>query len=252
MGQTEEDVFDAHFHIIDDRFPLVPNDGYLPPRFNVDDYRAATTGLGITEGAVVSGSFQAFDQTYLGAALQALGPGFVGVTQLPADVSEAEISRLHDLGVRAVRLNVRRGGSAPAAAADALARRVYEAAGWHTELYVDATELEPFFPLLRAVPCMGVDHLGLRASGLENLLRWVERGGFVKATGFGRLDFNPADALESLFAANPDALVFGTDLPSTRAPRAFTEADLATVRDALGTEAAERVLSANARAIYLK
>ncbi|MEM7135660.1 MAG: amidohydrolase family protein [Myxococcota bacterium] len=247
----EQDVFDAHFHIIDDRFKLIPNDGYLPARFNVDDYRAATTELDVTGGAVVSGSFQAFDQAYLTAALQSLGAGFVGVTQLPVDVADEEIVRLHDLGVRAVRLNVRRGGSAPAAAADTLARRVYEVAGWHTELYVDATELAPFFSLLGAVPRVGIDHLGLRATGLENLVRWVERGGFVKATGFGRLDFDPADAVKSLFAANPSALVFGTDLPSTRAPRAFRKGDVAIIRDALGAEDAEQVLSVNARAIYL-
>ncbi|HSA40245.1 MAG TPA: 2-pyrone-4,6-dicarboxylate hydrolase, partial [Mycobacterium sp.] len=24
-------MFDAHLHIVDPRFPLVPNDGYLPP-----------------------------------------------------------------------------------------------------------------------------------------------------------------------------------------------------------------------------
>ena len=34
-------------------------------------------------GAVVSGSFQGFDQSYLLDALDQLGPSFVGVTQLP-------------------------------------------------------------------------------------------------------------------------------------------------------------------------
>jgi predicted TIM-barrel fold metal-dependent hydrolase len=33
-------VFDAHLHIIDPRFPLVPNKGYLPPAFTVADYLA--------------------------------------------------------------------------------------------------------------------------------------------------------------------------------------------------------------------
>ena len=45
------------------------------------------------------------------AALGELGPRFVGVTQLPADTADAEIVRLHASGVRAVRFNVRRGGS---------------------------------------------------------------------------------------------------------------------------------------------
>ena len=31
-------IFDAHCHIIDSRFPLVPNNGYLPEPFTVEDY----------------------------------------------------------------------------------------------------------------------------------------------------------------------------------------------------------------------
>jgi len=26
-------VFDAHFHVVDPRFPLVPNEGYVPDAF---------------------------------------------------------------------------------------------------------------------------------------------------------------------------------------------------------------------------
>ncbi len=79
-------VFDAHFHIIDPQHPLVRNQGYLPEPFTCGEYRDACTALGLLVGggAVVSGSFQAFDQGYLLAALAELGPGFVGVTQLPA------------------------------------------------------------------------------------------------------------------------------------------------------------------------
>jgi predicted TIM-barrel fold metal-dependent hydrolase len=58
-------IFDAHFHIIDPRFPLKPNQGYLRPAFAVADYQARVQHLQITGGAVVSGSFRAFDQQYL-------------------------------------------------------------------------------------------------------------------------------------------------------------------------------------------
>ena len=61
-------LFDSHFHVIDHRFPLVANQGYTPPPFSLADYRAAANPLGIQGGAVVSGSFQAFDQSYLLAA----------------------------------------------------------------------------------------------------------------------------------------------------------------------------------------
>lgn len=57
-------------------------------------------------GAVVSGSFQAFDTTYLEDALERRGPTFVGVARVPATVSKQEVARLDRLGVRAARDNV--------------------------------------------------------------------------------------------------------------------------------------------------
>src|SRR3954447_26063794 len=100
-GLMKPSLFDAHLHIIDPRFPLVPNQGWLPDPFTTEDYLARVAALGVVGGAVVSGSFQGFDQTYLREALRRLGPGFVGVTQLPATASDAEILDLAAAGVRA-------------------------------------------------------------------------------------------------------------------------------------------------------
>lgn len=245
-------VFDAHLHIIDPRFPLLENNGYLPPPFTVEDYRARVRGLGVAGGAVVSGSFQGFDQSYLTDALSTLGPNFVGVTQIPADTSDAEIQRLDDSGVRAVRFNVRRGGSADISDADRLARRVYDLAGWHAEFYIDSRELAPLHTTLAALPRISIDHLGLRAEGLPDLLRLVEGGAYVKATGFGRIDFEPGPAMRHILDINPHALVFGTDLPSTRAPRPFEDTDLTGLADVLGADHAANVLWHNAAALYLQ
>lgn len=155
-------VFDSHFHIIDRRFPLVPNEGYLPDEFTVADYCARATELGIVGGAVVSGSFQAFDQTYLLAALQLLGPAFVGVTQLPASTPDAEIRRLDAAGVRAVRFNLRRGGSAGGSAGlsdlVSFAWRVHDLARWHVELYVDGRDLPELYEVLVSLPALVIDH----------------------------------------------------------------------------------------------
>ena len=241
-------VFDAHFHLVDPRFPLVANDGFVPASFTARDYREGVSGLGVVGGAVVSGSFQAFDTTYLEAALGALGPGFVGVAQLPADVPDAEVLRLDALGVRGVRFNLRRGGSATADALPALARRVWDLAGWHAELYVDARDL-PGLPLAD-LPRVVIDHLGLSRAGLPHLARAVEAGAVVKATGFGRVDLDVAGALRQLTAVSPSAVVFGTDLPSTRAPRPFRPADLNLVRDTLDPDLADAVLYRNAVALY--
>lgn len=243
-------LFDSHFHIIDQAFPLVTNQGYLPDDFNVRDYLKRTQEYDIAGGAVVSGSFQAFDQTYLLAALKELGPNFVGVTQLPASVSDDELLRLDNSGVRAVRFNLKRGGSEEIDQLESFARRIYDLIGWHVELYVDSTALAELAPLLTRLPRVSVDHLGLSKAGFNDLLSLVEQGVYVKATGFGRVDFAVTDALQQIIQINPDALLFGTDLPSTRAPRPYADEDFDLVVDALGEEIARKVFYDNAMNFY--
>lgn len=244
------EIFDCHLHIIDQRFPLVANQGYLPEEFTCDDYLARMQGCRLCGGAVVSGSFQAFDQSYLIAALKRLGSSFVGVTQLPATVTDAELLELNRAGVRALRFNLKRGGSEELKHLDTLARRVYEIVGWHVELYVDSAELSGLYGILVALPAVSIDHLGLSGVGLGTLLKLAGKGVRVKATGFGRVNFAVQPALRELFAANPEALMFGSDLPSTRAPRPYLDADLELVSEALGTAGAAKVLRDNAVAFY--
>jgi predicted TIM-barrel fold metal-dependent hydrolase len=243
-------VFDTHLHIIDKRFPLVPNNGYLPDEFTCENYLSRMKGYCLAGGAIVSGSFQALDQTYLLDALKKLGPRFVGVTQVSATVSDEEIIELDRAGVRAVRFNLKRGGSEEAKYLDSLARRVHELVGWHVELYVDSRELAELYPVLVALPSVSIDHLGLSKEGFATLLKLVENGVHVKATGFGRVDFEVKAALKALFSANPVALMFGTDLPSTRAPRPYEDSDFTLVIEALGDKDARRVFYENAANFY--
>jgi predicted TIM-barrel fold metal-dependent hydrolase len=177
-------IFDAHLHIIDPVFPLVSNDGFIPDPFTVDDYVGQTAALGVGGGAVVSGSFQSFDQTYLIAALAALGPTFVGVTQLPYTVSDEDLILLAGHGVRAVRFNLHRGGSESVDHLFDFAHRIYELLGWHIEIYADCKTLVNVSAELCRLPAVSIDHLGLSKEGLPVLYQLAESGARVKATGF--------------------------------------------------------------------
>ena len=250
MSPRPGPIFDAHLHVIDARFPLVANAGYLPPPFTADAYRAAVAPLGVCGGAIVSGSFQAFDQSYLLDALERLAPTFVAVTQLPRTAADEEIRELDRRGVRAVRFNLRRGGSEGIEALEELALRVQALVGWHVEFYADARELSDLVPRLRSLPQIVIDHLGLSAEGLPIVLDLVAAGAKVKATGFGRIAFDVRAALRAVADIDPRALVFGTDLPSTRAPRPFAPTDIALVVEALGEERARLALYDNAVALY--
>ncbi|WP_373087762.1 amidohydrolase [Zhongshania sp.] len=243
-------IFDAHLHIIDPAFPLVSNDGFLPDTFTVDDYVGQTASLGVGGGAVVSASFQSFDQSYLITALAALGPTFVGVTQVPCTTSDDDLLLLANQGIRAVRFNLRRGGSESSEHLIDFAHRIYDLLGWHIEIYADCKTLADLCGELCRLPAVSIDHLGLSKEGLPVLYQLAESGARVKATGFGRVDFAVSQAIRRLFDINPDALMFGTDLPSTRSPRAFNPVDIEIIGNALGDSATKKVLWDNAAAFY--
>ena len=243
-------IFNSHMHIIDHRFPVTPNQGFSPAHFPLEDYVAQTRPLGVVAGAVVSGSFQGFDQTYLMDALPRLGAGWVGVTQLPADCPDAEILRLDALGVRAVRFNLFRGSIEGMDNVVAFAQRCHAIAGWHAEMYIDAATIGPHVGTLSKLPRLCIDHLGMTEAGLPVLLDLVTAGCNVKASGFGRVRMNVPGVLEQIARINARALVFGTDIPSTRAQRPFAPDDIELVESVLGPALAQRVFWDNAVALY--
>lgn len=120
--------FDSHFHLIDPRFPLIPNQNYLPEYFTKEDYFHRLRAFTLLGGVVVSASFQGFDQNYLVTQLKELGPRFVGVTQLPFSISNEEILNLNQAGIRGIRFNLKRGVAESIKDLQDLALRVYELA----------------------------------------------------------------------------------------------------------------------------
>ncbi|HLS77969.1 MAG TPA: amidohydrolase family protein [Nocardia sp.] len=241
-------MFDAHVHIIDPRFPLTENEGYLPQPYTIADYRKRMARFDVQGGAVVSASFQGTDQTYLKAALAELGENWVGVTRLDLDAGDQEILELDKVGVRALRFNLKRAAT-DITRMTVQALRAYELAGWHVEVYVDGQMLASLQPVMSKLPRISVDHLGMSEECLPYLLDLVDRGARVKATGFGRVTMNVADTLRRIHAVNPEALMFGTDLPGARAGRPFRDSDVDLICDVVGADM-HAVLEDNARAFY--
>lgn len=243
-------IFDSHLHIINYNFPIQENNGYLPPSYEISDYQEEVSNIEVVGGAVVSGSFQGYDQDYLIDALNKLGENFVGVTQLPYTVTDEELLKLNNHYIRALRFNVKRGGSEDLLKLEYFAKRVYEVVGWHSELYIDSKNLPDIKKVIKKLPAISVDHLGLSQEGLPNLLELVEQGVKVKATGFSRGDLDIAQALRAIYTANPDALMFGTDLPSTRAPIRFTTDDIVLVENNFDEDECNKIFYENAMNFY--
>lgn len=245
-------IFDAHFHVINPDYPLVENDGYLPPTFTIADYKARLSNLHLIGGAVVSGSFQAFDQEYLLDALNRLGDNFFGVANIPFTMSDAELNKLNQAGVRAVRFNLKRGGSEKVAYLEQLSHKLYNELGWHTELYLDSKDIPELTPTLNKLPPFSIDHLGLSKTGLDALYKLAEKGNKIKATGFGRIDFDPIPVMKKIYNINPESLLFGTDLPSTRAKTPFSEKDISIILENFSEAEQEHIFYKNALKWYQK
>lgn len=241
-------MFDAHRYILDPQFPLFENQGARAEPYTIADYERDTDGLGITGGAVISASFHGTDQSFLVSSLETLGYGWVGVASLPPDATDEDILDLDKAGVRALRLNLKRGAT-DVQTLTSQARRAHDLVGWHAELYVEASMLMSLEPILSKLPAVSVDHLGMSRQGLPYLLDLVDRGVRVKASGFGRVDMDVVDTMKQIHHVNPAALMFGTDLPGARAPRRFRESDLDLVAEAVGGDL-PAVLGGNARAWY--
>lgn len=243
--------FDSHLHIIDPHYPIIENQGFIPEPFTCEDYNRRTSNFEVIGGAVVSGSFQGFDQAYLRDVLEKLGKKYVGVTQIPHNTPDKDIINLNEHGVRAIRFNVKRGGSEDISQLEYFAKRVHELVGWHAELYIDSKSLSEISQTVSHLPAVSIDHLGLSEEGFSTLLSLVDKGVRVKATGFGRVNLNVTQVIRSISSVNPKALMFGTDLPSTRAKRPFKDSDLDILLDALGdSNLAEQVLYRNALEWY--
>jgi predicted TIM-barrel fold metal-dependent hydrolase len=239
-----------HIHIIDHRFPLIENQGYLPPPYSVEDYLREVQPLGVVAGTVVSGSFKGYDQTYLEEALAKLGPNWVGVAQIPHDFLDEDIQRLSSLGVRGLRFNLFRGSIDSVDEVVRLATRCHSVAGWHAEMYVDAATLKPHVEKLSRIPQLSIDHLGMTEAGIPVVLELIASGCKVKASGFGRVELDVPHALERFAKADSSSLIFGTGVPSTRAKRPFEPSDIDLIEDVLGSEIAARVLWDNPIALY--
>ena len=181
-----------------------------------------------------------------------MGPAYCGVTQLPFTVTDDEILNLNEKGVKALRFNSKRGGSEDLSKLDYLARRVYDLVGWYSEIYMDAKDLPEIASTIEKLPAVSIDHLGLSEEGLPHLLKLVDKGLRVKATGFGRVELHVERALKSIFETNPDVLMFGTDLPSTRAKRPFDYSDIELIQQLFDEQDADKILYSNALKWYFK
>lgn len=250
-------IFDAHFHILSPNFPLTENNGFLPDYYSVEDYQneVKQLGLDVVGGAVTSASYQGEDQTFFSDALTKLGKNFIGITQLPFDTTNEQLHELNDRGIRGIRYNLYRGFSYDLKELERFSFKVYEQCRWKTEFYVNAQLInKELKQIILKLPKASIDHFGMKKVPIDYLKEFVASGVPIRTTGFGRVEYSRDEVsglLENLYKENSEGLIFGTDLPSTRAKYRFSKDDVQLIIQTLGETKANKVLYENGIKWYL-
>ena len=100
---------DAHFHVFGPagRYPYNQADlRYAPPLAPVEDFLAIAKKLGTERFVFVQPSAYGRDNRCMLDAMRELGTNCRGIVDIDENAPDAELERLHALGVRGVRINV--------------------------------------------------------------------------------------------------------------------------------------------------
>jgi predicted TIM-barrel fold metal-dependent hydrolase len=234
---TPAGACDAHFHVFGPvaRFPYSPQRAYTPPQAPLEKLLAMHARLGFERGVAVQGHAHGTDNSALLDALAREPKRLRGVAIVREDTARAELRRLAEAGVRALRFHHAprqpgRYSGQGLAAFEKLAPLMAEL-GLHAQFFMDARELPHLMDRLKHWKLAVVlDHFGTAlaeegtsAPGFELLRRHLAQGRiWVKVSGVYRIsnrypDYPDARPLhEALVAANPDQLLWGSDWPHTR------------------------------------
>jgi 2-pyrone-4,6-dicarboxylate lactonase len=225
---------DCHAHVFGpaSRYPYQDNRSYTPPDAPVSQLRAMHKTLGIQRLVVVAASVHGTDNSAVLDAVATDAKNLRGIATVGADITDKELARLKDGGIRGIRVNLVDKGGNPFGSLDALAKiaeRIRDL-GFHIELLVHVES----FPELRGlaksicVP-LSVGHIGytkVAAGGLDHpgyreFLSLLRDGYFwVKLTGPSRISSHErfpypdiASMAQAVIAAAPDRIVWGSDWP---------------------------------------
>lgn len=226
-------TIDCHCHVFEDQsaYPLSPGRSYTPPLCTLDDYLAMAATLGIERTVQVNASVYGYDNTVTLDVIRKLGQKRArGVAGLSLDATPEYIERLHQGGMRGVRLSTHVKGYGGMELIGAMAARI-KPFGWHLQVHVEkCAELADFEKDLLKTPVPLVfDHLGCARGGdgpdsvgFQALLRilkerddcWVKLSSWYRRSDEGPPAFADMKVLaQALVDARPDRCVWGTNWP---------------------------------------
>ena len=248
MGQREEEDpdfrspplgCDCHFHVFGPpgRYPYGQSDlRYAPPLAPVGDFLALAGKLGLKRFVFVQPSAYGRDNRCMLDAMREVGIKTCrGIVDIDESAPDSELSRLHEAGVRGVRINVAPVKIYEAGFAARLIPRIERLRarcreiGWQLDFLTPGWLTAELMPTLRNLnvdftiahfglfPAKdGVNHPGFQQ--LLDLLRQGERRCWIKLTGIYRVSVAKGFAdvgpmARALIETAPDRVIWGSDYP---------------------------------------
>jgi len=223
---------DSHFHVFGphSKFPYAANRPFTPTDAPKEDLFRLHEFLGIQRGVFVQSTCHGTDNRVL-VDLLAAGKGrYRGAALLDPTVSDAEVERLDDAGVRGVRLHFLTGHLGPPKPREDMLWIIEKVApyGWHIEMHVGGNNVIDLYEFITTIEApVVIDHIGridvaegLHGKAFSVLRRLLDRGNiWVKLSGTDRISkqkYPYADAIafpRDLAAHAPERVVWGTDWP---------------------------------------
>ena len=260
---------DCHMHIYDSRFPVAPNAKLRPADATTDDYRLFQKRIGTTRNVVVTPSTYGTDNSCTLDAMAKLGASARGVAVVDAGVSDAELKRLNEAGIRGIRFNLVQSGATTIEMLEPLSKRVNEL-GWHVQIHMLGDRIVEVQDLLRRLPSpivldhlaripepAGVDHpaFAFVLKLIDNGRTWVKLSGAYQDTKTGPPAYGDVSKVARAYVkAAPERMVWGSDWPHPT-ERADAKPDDAVLFDLLADWAPDeairnRILVDNPAALY--
>jgi predicted TIM-barrel fold metal-dependent hydrolase len=214
---------DCHVHIYDPRFPYQPNARLRPTDATLADYKSEVQSvLRTTRAIFVTPSTYGTDNRCLTDALAQCGGSARGVAVVDPGITPAELGKLHDAGVRGVRVKL------PKEQLVALSHRLHPL-GWHMEFYLPGDTLIGMEETLRSLPTpIVLDHLAhlrepqaQKSPAFKTVRRLLDAGNcWIKCSGpyidstIGPPDYPDSSELAKAFiAAAPERCLWATNWP---------------------------------------
>ncbi len=218
----------AHLHIID---PAFPNDGKAAAQFGtVETYRALAEALQLPRAVFVQAKPFALDNICLLDAIAKFGPDRArGIAVVDNTVSDAELERLHEGGVRGLRFIVWNPNNAVVSFDDCapLSERVKHL-DWNMQLHMGASQLVEWADIIRKLDCkVVIDHMGRMDPALgvkdpaypfiQEMLdkgnTWVKLSGPYLNTRTGEPWEDATATAQAITQYAPERVVWGSDFP---------------------------------------